>query len=201
MIEEWKSVVGYEGLYEVSSLGRVRSLDRYDSNNHFLKGRILRLCADTKGYLIVGLWSNNKKKMYKVHRMVAQAFIPNPDNLPIINHKDENPINNNVDNLEWCDSEYNNNYGTARERARNTRLRNGTWSGLSKEEYMKKWRQENKEKICDWKKEYNYKNRDKINEWHREYMKKYYREHKDKMNEYQKEYRRKKRLEKDEHTT
>ena len=202
MIEEiWKDILGYEGLYQVSSFGRVRSLDRYDSNNHFLKGRILRLCADAKGYLIVGLWSNNKKKMYKVHRMVAESFIPNPDNLPIINHKDENPSNDNVDNLEWCDYKYNNNYGTARERARNTKLKNGYWTGLSKEEYMKKWRQENKEKICDWKKEYNYKNRDKINEWHREYMKKYYREHKDKMNEYQKEYRRKKRLEKDGHTT
>lgn len=159
MTEEiWKPVVGYEGLYEVSSYGRVRSLDRYDSRNRFLKGRILRLNDDGKGYLRVQLSSNGKAKMYSVHRMVAVAFLPNPDNLPEVNHRDENPSNDNVDNLEWCDGKYNVNYGTRNDRIRDTRLKNGTYTGLSKEEYKKRyWKnyyQKNKDRICEQQKEY-----------------------------------------------
>ena len=186
MTEEiWRPVVGYEGLYEVSSYGRVRSLDRYDGRNRFLKGRILTLHTDKDGYLSAYLCSNSKVKGFLVHRLVAQAFIPNPDNLPIINHKDENPSNDNVDNLEWCTAKYNSNYGTRNDRIRATRLRNGTNTGLSREEYQKKWYQENKEKI----REHNQKNKDKI----RDYKKKYYWENNVKINEYQREYRRKKK--------
>lgn len=145
MIEEWRTIVGYEGLYEVSSLGRVRSLDRYDSRNHFRRGRILKLSYDTVGYLIVGLHSNGKAKIYLVHRLVAQAFIPNPDNLPEVNHIDEDKTNNRVDNLEMCNREYNSNYGTRNDRIRATSIKNGYWTGLSEEEYRKKYYQEHKD--------------------------------------------------------
>ena len=110
--EIWKPIKGYEGLYEVSNFGRIKSLK-------FGKERILKGSKDKYGYLQVVLSKNNKSKTFKVHRLVSEAFIPNPDNLPQVNHKDENPSNNNVNNLEWCDKTYNNNYGT-----RNTRISN-----------------------------------------------------------------------------
>ena len=188
MIEEiWKPIEGYEGLYEVSNTGRVRSLDKYDSMNRFLRGRILRLFTDGLGYLRAQLYSNSKRKSFLVHRLVAQAFIPNPDNLPQVNHRDENPSNDNVDNLEWCDGKYNVNYGTRIDRIRDIRLKNGTYTGLSKEEYRKKryqekkdkinerrreYYRENREKICERQKEYNHKNREKINEQQKEYYRK-----------------------------
>lgn len=107
--ERWLPVVGFEGLYEVSSLGRVKSL----GNNRFKKEVIMNLHPNKKsGYLYVPLYKNKKKYNKKVHRLVAIAFIPNPLNLPHINHKDENKQNNCVDNLEWCTHKYNVNYGT-----------------------------------------------------------------------------------------
>ena len=187
MIEEWRPIEGYEGLYEVSNTGQVRSLDKYDSMNRFLRGRILRLFTDGLGYLRAQLYSNSKRKSFLVHRLVAQAFIPNPDNLPQVNHRDENPSNDNVDNLEWCDGKYNVNYGTRIDRIRDIRLKNGTYTGLSKEEYRKKryqekkdkinerrreYYRENREKICERQKEYNHKNREKINERQKEYYRK-----------------------------
>lgn len=120
--EIWKDVEGYEGYYQVSSLGRVRSVDReivYSNGKvHLFKGRILIARQDKDGYLSVILSKNNKIKGYRVHRLVAQAFIPNPDNLPCVNHKDETPFHNNVDNLEWCTIRYNTNYGSGIERAK-----------------------------------------------------------------------------------
>lgn len=187
MIEEWRPIEGYEGLYEVSNTGQVRSLDKYDSMNRFLRGRILRLFTDGLGYLRAQLYSNSKRKSFLVHRLVAQAFIQNPDNLPQVNHRDENPSNDNVDNLEWCDGKYNVNYGTRIDRIRDIRLKNGTYTGLSKEEYRKKryqekkdkinerrreYYRENREKICERQKEYNHKNREKINERQKEYYRK-----------------------------
>ena len=155
MIEEiWKPVVGYEGLYEVSSLGIVRSLDRYDSRNCFRKGRILKLNDNGRGYLDVQLCSNGKVKHHLVHRLVAEAFIPNPYNLPQVNHRDENPSNDNVDNLEWCDAKYNINYGTGLTRAIDTKLRNGTYTGLSKKEYKKKYYQEHRDHLNEYRREY-----------------------------------------------
>ena len=113
MIKEyWKPVVGYEGLYMVSNWGRVKSMNY----NHSGKERILKLIPNRYGYLYVNLYKNNIKKKYLVHRLVAEAFIDNPDNLPQVNHRDENKLNNNVDNLEWCTNEYNINYGTRNER-------------------------------------------------------------------------------------
>lgn len=121
MEEIWKDIDGYEGLYQVSNIGRVRSLtrNRRGRNNapNPIQGRILKqhICF---GYCYISLCKNRKYKGFRVHRLVATAFIPNPDNLPQVNHKDENKTNNCVDNLEWCDGKYNVNYGTGTERSR-----------------------------------------------------------------------------------
>ena len=111
MTEIWKDIKDYEGLYQVSNYGRVRSLDRYDNVGRSRKGSIMTVTDNGKGYRAISLSKNGARKTYKVHRLVAEAFIPNNDNLPQINHKDENRYNNHVDNLEWCSSKYNNNYG------------------------------------------------------------------------------------------
>lgn len=118
--EEWRPVVGYEGLYEVSNLGRVKSLDRVvtgkNGGQYPFKGKILKQRNDKDGYLTVYLCGNGKDKLKKVHRLVGETFLPNTDNLPVINHKDENKLNNCVDNLEWCTVCYNNTYGTRTEK-------------------------------------------------------------------------------------
>ena len=114
MEEIWKDIVGYENLYQVSNFGRVRSLNRTVWNHNGYapkKGVVLVSRANATGHHTVNLSKNCKSKMFFVHRLVAFAFIPNPDNLPIINHKDENPSNNSVENLEWCTHKYNMNYG------------------------------------------------------------------------------------------
>lgn len=119
-MEEWKDIKGYEGLYQVSNLGRVRSLDRQVRNRSGIaikKGKILSLVTVNKHYKKVSLWKDNIGENRLVHRLVAEAFIPNPNNFPEVNHKDENPKNNTVNNLEWCDRLYNANYGTAIARA------------------------------------------------------------------------------------
>lgn len=131
-MEEWKEVPGYEGLYEVSNTGNVRSLIK----NKIIKGFINRC-----GYRLVGLTKNGIFKRFQVHRLVAQAFIPNPDNLPQINHKDENPSNNMVDNLEWCDATYNINYGARTDRVKKTQIENGYWLGWDRKEYRSIYKQ------------------------------------------------------------
>lgn len=113
--EIWKSIEGYEGLYEVSNLGRVRSLDKIDSLGRLHRGKIKNTQVNF-GYCVVMLFNKKRYKNFRIHRLVAKAFIPNPDNLPCVNHKDEDKTNNCVDNLEWCDHLYNNNYGTKKER-------------------------------------------------------------------------------------
>ena len=122
MNEQWKDVSGYEGLYQVSNLGNVKALEREvlgkDGKIYHYKERILKSFYNDTGYLHVALHKNGKRKTCKVHRLVAQAFIPNPNNLPIINHRDENKSNNLYTNLEWCDHKYNTNYGTRTERWR-----------------------------------------------------------------------------------
>lgn len=106
-METWKAIAGYEGLYEVSDQGRVRSL------NH-RKSRILKTQKRYDGYLQAHLCKNSKMKNFLVHRLVAQAFCPNPDPIHFdqVNHLDEVKTNNVASNLEWCDVKYNNNYGT-----------------------------------------------------------------------------------------
>lgn len=119
----WKDVIGFEGLYQVSDDGRVRSLPRlkicgFNGKQTVQRGRILKPGHTNDGYAFVNLVNaNGKYKPYYIHRLVALAFIPNPNNYPVVNHKDENPSNNTVWNLEWCTYKYNINYGTAKERA------------------------------------------------------------------------------------
>ena len=112
MKEIWKDIEGYEGLYQVSNLGRVKSL----GNNKSRKEKILKLRKNNKGYNIACLYKNNVKKYYSVHRIVANTFLENPNNYPCVNHKDENPLNNSIYNLEYCSYKYNNTYGTRIER-------------------------------------------------------------------------------------
>lgn len=102
--EEWRDVVGFEGLYLVSNLGNIFSKS---------KKRLLKF-KNNKGYYNVSLSKNGKPHHKIVHRLVAEAFIPNPEGFREINHKDEDKTNNHVDNLEWCDSKYNLNYGNRR---------------------------------------------------------------------------------------
>ncbi len=112
----------YEELYEVSNYGRVR--------NKRTK-RFLTQHDNGKGYLFVQLWRNNKGKREYVHRLVALAFIPNPDKKPTVNHKDEDKQNNYVENLEWMTYKENNNYRTHTERSMQTRIENGTFEKMS----------------------------------------------------------------------
>ncbi len=110
MTEIWKDIDGYENLYKVSNLGNVMSF--WKKHPH-----LMALKQGRGGYLHIGLRTCNKpRKNFDVHRLVAQAFIPNPNNLPQVNHIDENKTNNRVDNLEWCTAKYNTNYGTSLER-------------------------------------------------------------------------------------
>ena len=108
MEEVWKDVHGYEGRYQVSNTGKVKS---YVQDRIF--GKILDGCFTAKGYKKVMLSDGKRNsKWYPIHRLVATAFIPNPNNLPQVNHKNEVKGNNCVDNLEWCDNDYNAHYGT-----------------------------------------------------------------------------------------
>ena len=112
--EIWVDIIDFPG-YQVSNTGKVRNMKDF---------RLLGQQLNKHGYYTVVLKRDLESYTCLVHRLVAIAFIPNPDNLPIVNHKDENTINPNVENLEWCTAEYNVNYGTARERAKETRLKN-----------------------------------------------------------------------------
>ena len=104
--EEWKPIPGYEGLYDISNYGRVKSY-QLDSN-----GKILSPGKDGSGYLFVILCKDGKTKLRRMHRLVAEAFIPNPNNFPQVNHMDECKENNYFGNLEWCTHKYNLSYGT-----------------------------------------------------------------------------------------
>lgn len=108
--EIWKDIVGYEGMYQVSNTGQIKSLSRKTNKNR--KEKILAQRKSKGGYLIVNLYKSGKAKTHYVHRLVALAFVENPNALPEINHKDENCENNQSFNLEWCFPKYNANYGT-----------------------------------------------------------------------------------------
>lgn len=101
MEEVWKPIEGYEGLYEVSNLGRVRSLLFHNNQTTFSRLKLLSTTDNGHGYLIVGLRDGKHRKNHYVHRLVAQAFIPNPRNLPNIDHIDHDRSNNAVENLQW----------------------------------------------------------------------------------------------------
>lgn len=114
-MEIWKDVVGYEGIYEVSNIGNVRT--NKDKVTYSIRHgerhwnqRVLKQKTDKNGYKRVSLWTNKKNKDWLVHRLVAIAFINNDNNYPMVNHMDAKPYNNHVENLEWCDSNHNVNH-------------------------------------------------------------------------------------------
>ena len=113
MEEIFLDVECYEGLYQVSNLGNVKSL----KNNKTKKEKLLKTIKTSKGYLQVNLYKNKTSKHFSVHRLVAQAFIENPNNYPCVNHKDECKTNNIASNLEWCTNKENINYGSRNERS------------------------------------------------------------------------------------
>ena len=138
MQEIWKDIKGYEGLYQVSNLGRVKRLSttliRKDGRYVHFKEHFVVCNIAKMGYYMLDLhrYGSKRKRVY-LHRVIAEAFIPNPDNLPCINHKDENKLNNNVDNLEWCTYAYNLTYGSNRKKSVETRRKNGTYDNISQE--------------------------------------------------------------------
>ncbi len=112
-MEIWKDIIGFEGIYQVSNLGNIKSLNYLNTN----KEKLLKIQIDKYGYKVISLREKHQKnKIKKVHRLVAEAFIENPYNFTEINHKDENKLNNRVENLEWCTKQYNHDYGTRNER-------------------------------------------------------------------------------------
>ena len=127
MKEIWKTIKGYEGIYEVSNLGRVRSLDRIVYRPHPKQphkiypykspGRVLSPAIDSKNYYFVNLYKNKENQLVRVHRLVAYAFVGGWFEGAVVNHKDENRQNNRADNLEWVTFAENLNYGTARQRS------------------------------------------------------------------------------------
>lgn len=109
MMEVYKDIKGYEGLYQISNLGNVKSLKTG-------KEKIMKPFLQRKGYYLIEIRKDNVSKTFAVHRLVAETFISNPDNLPQVNHINENKTDNRVENLEWCSVGYNNNYGTRNKR-------------------------------------------------------------------------------------
>ena len=126
-MEIWRDIEGYEGLYQISNKGNVKSLK-------YGKERILRPGIDGYGYMFVCLCNDNVMKYFKLHRLVAQAFIPNPRNLQEVNHKDENKLNNCVENLEWMTHIDNCNYGT-----RNKRISRKILQYFRSGEFIREW--------------------------------------------------------------
>lgn len=127
--EEWKHIKGFEGYYMISNMGRILSvakfIDRGNGARQYCKEQIVQAkTIINSGYRIVNLIKNKKTYKFLIHRLVATHFVENPNNLPFVNHKDEDKLNNNANNLEWCTKEYNCNYGTCQARRIATRLRN-----------------------------------------------------------------------------
>ena len=117
MKEIWKDVIGYEGLYQVSNTGMVRSCDAYVQSKYgkrLRRGKNLRPTLNADGYLFLTLSKEGKTSNYRVNRLVAEAFLPNPEGFEVVNHKDKNKTNNLVENLEWCTAEYNTRYSSAK---------------------------------------------------------------------------------------
>ena len=119
--ETWKDIAGFEGFYKVSDKGNVYSVARKDFIGRKQGGRTLKPSYDKDGYLRVYLCKNGKRKTRFIHRLVAGAFLPNPNGYSEINHRDENKVNNYANNLEWCTREHNVNHGTMIERSAQTR--------------------------------------------------------------------------------
>lgn len=114
----WKDIAGFEGLYQISINGDVKSLARMRSDGRPCKERILKVCIQPNGYANVCLHKDGAQYHKLIHRLVAEAFLPNPEGLPQVNHRDECKQNNHKDNLEWCSAKYNLSYGTRGKRLR-----------------------------------------------------------------------------------
>ena len=148
MNEIWKDIKGYEKLYQVSNLGRVKSLPKFHRTNKFYssigymsKEKILKPLKQSCNYLQVDLCDINGKRRKKyIHKLVAEAFIPNPNNYEYVNHKDEKKTNNKIDNLEWCSFDYNLNYGTRNARIKISHLKRNI-------EHLQQENQQLKEKV------------------------------------------------------
>lgn len=188
MKEIWKEIIGFEGIYEVSNLGRVR---RIKTGNVLSTSK----CGGCREYSSVCLSKNGKIYSRLVHRLVAEAFIPRPNGLYEVNHLDEDKSNNRVENLEWCNHKYNMNYGSRMDKVRVTRLRNGTYTGLDRKTYERKYYQEHKEEMKEYLKKYYQEHKDdrleyskKYREKHKEEIKKYSENHKEELNEKRKKY-------------
>lgn len=124
-MELWKDIKDFEGLYQISNMGRIKSLARpcKGFGYKYAVDRIIKPLRMANGYYEAVLFRNGKRTIRMLHRVVAEAFIPNPDNLPLVNHKDENPQNNAVENLEWCTPKYNANYGNRQKKTRQSSLK------------------------------------------------------------------------------
>ena len=192
--EIWRDIDGYEMIYQVSNMGRVKRVKGYDSLGHLRNEKILSPVINKDGYLKVGLCKEGNVKMFLVHRLVAQVFIPNPEGLPQINHRDEDKTNNRVDNLEWCEHRYNCNFGTRNERRLQTMISKGLADpelcGIDGKEHKRLYYQKNREKELEYKREYRQKNREKILEYQREYYREYRQKNREKILEHQREYSR-----------
>lgn len=120
----WKDVRGYEGVYKVSNYGDVMRVSTVDARGHLRRERLLKKHMSKCGYLGIGLYDKGKETKFLVHRIVAEAFLKNPNNYTDVNHKDEDKTHNAVSNLEWCDRSYNCKYGTAQTRRLKSRAQN-----------------------------------------------------------------------------
>lgn len=134
MQEIFRSIKGYEGFYEVSNLGNVKSLGNGKSKNpNWRKKRILKPGKRSPGYLFVNLWENSQHEIYRIARLVALAFIPNPQNLPEVNHKNSIKTDNRLDNLEWCSHRHNANH------FHQTQKTSSRYPGVSWNKISRKW--------------------------------------------------------------
>jgi hypothetical protein len=138
-MEIWRDIEGFEDLYQISNEGRVKSL----GNNKSRKEKMLKGVKNSNGYLGVGLYKNGKLVRKYVHRLVAEAFIPNPNHYKEVNHKDENKQNNHVDNLEWCSSKYNANYGTRNQKSSEKRSKRVDQIDAVTGEVVRQWESTN----------------------------------------------------------
>nr|DAU05690.1 MAG TPA: homing endonuclease [Caudoviricetes sp.] len=138
MTEKWKDIAGFEGFYQVSNFGSVRTVTRNQWNGnswHLVRSRVIKPSVQNSGYLRLVLSANGTKKYKTVHRLVAEAFLDKPDvneNL-VVNHKDENKLNNRADNLEWVTIRENNTYNKRQEKISAKKRENGVYERLSKQ--------------------------------------------------------------------
>lgn len=136
MEEIWKDIAGFENCYQVSNLGRVKSLQRKQR----IKDKILKPSFGKRNYLQINLYKDGRMFKFSIHKLVANAFISNPNNYPCINHKDEDKQNNTVENLEWCDYKYNNSYGGRLNRvSENNCLSKNVLQYTKNEQFIKEW--------------------------------------------------------------